>query len=634
MSASVATTMHALIDFSDLPVSPARLSAALARLSQPDSLAGLASEVTCITPPGTPAPTMPSTRWRWTTAPGGVEAAHAALTRAGRSGAHLLVLSAPLAAAAEAAVSLSAAFALDPLFGAVHPRFSRDAGRGILPVLDSASRNGDIDPDVPRPTILNLPASYILPEYVSRCFVVRDELLANVSAPDAKAGTTAHLLLAYLRKARRVGFRSVVVNTIVLHLEDSADEQIDVADATPDGHDADTAMARCHFARHVDMDRERRLAALHEPLPKVLIDARNLGDTTNGTTKTFFGLADALHRRQPAWTISLLASSEAAESYGLDTRYPDWELAHELPSGPFAAAFRPSQPWDLSELVGLHRVAAVNTFLMLDTIAWDIVYTAPRRLDATWRFAAQYADALLFISDFSRQRFITRFRVHPDVRTDVCHLSLNPVDYIDPSARDRATGERFWFIVGNHYDHKHVRPTLALLARAFPTTRLAVLGASTTGAHVMKGLASGRADERDVQALYAGADVVIFPSLYEGFGFPIVNALAYGRTVVARDSALLREIAAAYSGPGRIVPFTTPDSLVERLSRLRHGLPVPTVPLGAENTSSYGWRSCADTVVARIDELIQPRSVRREHDRHETVLLLDSWSNAGASGSP
>lgn len=616
-------TFHALIDLSDLPAADPRLTAALAALTQADNVAGLAADITCLVPKGTPTPAVGATRWRWVEE-AGVEAAHAAVVRAGRDGAHLLVLLEAIATAVDAAADLAAAFAIDPLFGAVHPRFSNDGGATLLPVLNSQRRDGG----VPTRALLDLPAYYILPEYVSRCFVVRHELLANVEPSRTPAKTPALLLLAYLRQARRVGFRTIVVNTVVVPLCAKRRGPVDAAVAAAIEQDADSSLAHRRFARHADLTRERRLASIHAAKPKVLIDARNLSTTINGTTKALIGLADGLRDRDPAWAITFLASSDATDSHALRTRYPGWTLEPELPDDEvFAAAFRPSQPWALSELIDLHRAAAVNVFLMLDTIAWDVVYTAPNQLDATWRFAAQYADALLFISDFSRQRFATRFPVHADVRMDVCHLSLDPADYVDADANRKAADTPFWFVVGNHYDHKHLQPTVALLSRAFPTTRLAVLGAAANGQRV-NGHASGQLTERDVQALFAGAELVIFPSLYEGFGLPIVNALAYGRPVVARDSALLREIAAAYVGPGRLVPFTTPDTLVERLMHLRRGLSVLEVPLRQPGPAPHGWNAAAAIVETHINDLLRPRRTRRERERHETVLLLDEWAQS------
>lgn len=79
----------------------------------------------------------------------------------------------------------------------------------------------------------------------------------------------------------------------------------------------------------------------------------------------------------------------------------------------------------------------------------------------------------------------------------------------------------------------------------------------------------GYVDDTDLPGLYAGADAFVFPSLYEGYGIPVVEALACGTRVVATDIPELREAA-----QGRSV-LVAPDvasiarGIIEALARPR-----------------------------------------------------------------
>ena len=53
----------------------------------------------------------------------------------------------------------------------------------------------------------------------------------------------------------------------------------------------------------------------------------------------------------------------------------------------------------------------------------------------------------------------------------------------------------------------------------------------------------GPVPETDLQALYAGANVFAFPSFHEGFGLPVLEAMAAGAPVVASDIPAIREVA-------------------------------------------------------------------------------------------
>jgi hypothetical protein len=67
---------------------------------------------------------------------------------------------------------------------------------------------------------------------------------------------------------------------------------------------------------------------------------------------------------------------------------------------------------------------------------------------------------------------------------------------------------------------------------------------------------------------------------YEGFGFPVIKGLSYGRTVLARQTSLLQELASTYRGPGRLLAFQTPIEM-EKAGRVLHDESEPGLPLGS-----------------------------------------------------
>jgi glycosyltransferase involved in cell wall biosynthesis len=222
-----------------------------------------------------------------------------------------------------------------------------------------------------------------------------------------------------------------------------------------------------------------------------------------------------------------------------------------------------------------------------------------------WERLTRQADAIVFISEFSRRRFANRFSMQPGVTTGVCRLSLSAGDYQGPAAADGPHGP-YWLVIGNRYDHKHVAPTVDLLTRAFPARRLVVFGdRDQPRTSLVTRFNSGAVDEDTVQACYAGAEIVVFPSFYEGFGMPIIQGLARGRTVVARESALVSELAELYRGPGRLLTFATERQLIELLTRLERGEAVQEVRLGsAAPAAPWDWTSAATQMLDMVRALV------------------------------
>lgn len=179
----------------------------------------------------------------------------------------------------------------------------------------------------------------------------------------------------------------------------------------------------------------------------------------------------------------------------------------------------------------------------------------------------QRASALLAISDFTRREFVRC--VGPAERGPI-HVTPLGVDEAwfnaMPAARERA--ELPYFIcVGSVRPHKNIARLLqafAAVAEQLPHELvIAGLGARH-GAHTRWHAAlspalqarvrfTGFVEEAALRGLVAGADALIFPSLYEGFGLPALEAMAAGCPVLLSNAGALPEVgaeaAAAYFDP-------------------------------------------------------------------------------------
>src|SRR5690606_4966612 len=116
----------------------------------------------------------------------------------------------------------------------------------------------------------------------------------------------------------------------------------------------------------------------------------------------------------------------------------------------------------------------------------------------------------------------------------------------------------------------------------------------------------GRVDDEQLRDLYAGARAFIFPSLYEGFGVPPLEAQSAGTPVAAadippvrealRDSALLFD---PLDEEAIIAAIETVDSDAGERARLR--------AQGDLNVARYSWAESAGRVSALLDELAEGR---------------------------
>jgi glycosyltransferase involved in cell wall biosynthesis len=104
----------------------------------------------------------------------------------------------------------------------------------------------------------------------------------------------------------------------------------------------------------------------------------------------------------------------------------------------------------------------------------------------------------------------------------------------------------------------------------------------------------GEIPDAHLAALYRGARCVLYPSLYEGFGLPVLEAMACGTPVVTSRESAMEEVA---GGAALLVdPFdaaSIAQGIAEAQAR-RHEL----VPLGLARASGFTWARAADAVEA------------------------------------
>lgn len=107
--------------------------------------------------------------------------------------------------------------------------------------------------------------------------------------------------------------------------------------------------------------------------------------------------------------------------------------------------------------------------------------------------------------------------------------------------------------------------------------------------------------EEKLPALYNGAEVFVFPSLYEGFGIPLLEAMACGTPVVTSKITSLPEIAA---GAGLLVNPENPEDIAEAIEKILNdkNLKSELISKGLERVKNFSWEKCACETLEVIRE--------------------------------
>jgi glycosyltransferase involved in cell wall biosynthesis len=104
-------------------------------------------------------------------------------------------------------------------------------------------------------------------------------------------------------------------------------------------------------------------------------------------------------------------------------------------------------------------------------------------------------------------------------------------------------------------------------------------------------------------ALYRGADLVALPSLHEGFGLPVIEAMSQSTPVICSDIPVLHEVA---GDAARFVPAQDPDAWASELAAILHDAPAREAlgVAGRARAAGYTWDLCAQRTRALYREVL------------------------------
>ncbi|MFN8223073.1 MAG: glycosyltransferase family 1 protein [Gaiellales bacterium] len=207
------------------------------------------------------------------------------------------------------------------------------------------------------------------------------------------------------------------------------------------------------------------------------------------------------------------------------------------------------------------------------------------------RSAVRVADAVVAVSAFTRDELVELLAVPPE-RITIVPNGIEPV--FSPEG-PRAEGD-YVLAVGTLEPRKNL--AVALQAAELAGVELRVVGATGWGGVEVPGWV-GEASDPELAALYRGARCLVFPSLYEGFGIPVLEAMACGTPVVTSDAGGTAEVAGTAAV---LVDPLHPEAVAAGIAEAERDRD-QLVERGLERAASFTWKASADLVEALWREL-------------------------------
>ncbi len=325
-------------------------------------------------------------------------------------------------------------------------------------------------------------------------------------------------------------------------------------------------------------------------MPPIVLDARTANDHFPGIGRYVVNLASAVKRASPDLNLWLLRDPTALTQRLTPPDLPALECA----VSPFSLA----QQWRVRSTLRQSRAALYHSAYYLMPYApgvpsvltcYDLIpliypqyFTATQRLifRTAHRLALRTARVTLAISEATKNDLVRFFQIDPQ-RIRVTPLAAD-AHFQPPSraAADRVRQQyglpdRYVLYFGSNKPHKNLPRLVEAFAQAVKGNRpagikLVIAGhwderypeAKQTTARlglqdVVKFI--GPVIDVDLPAVYGSAELFVFPSEYEGFGLPVLEAMACGAPVVCGNRSSLPEVAgdaALFCDPREVASLT------------------------------------------------------------------------------
>jgi glycosyltransferase involved in cell wall biosynthesis len=285
----------------------------------------------------------------------------------------------------------------------------------------------------------------------------------------------------------------------------------------------------------------------------------------------------------------------------------------------------PSHILPLSKQRGVKYVVTIHdlSFLVLPH-----QYDWKHRLYYGWRVASSVKMADMVVADsHNTKRDIIHYYQIPPERIQVVHLGVAEKFLRTTAARkERVVADKYFLSITTHPKRKNILGAIKAFAQfavghdvkyviaglMAETHRQELLGLAEQLGIKDRVLLFGYADDEQLVRLYQNAEFTLYPSFYEGFGLPVVEAMACGCPVITSNTSSLPEIMP--DAEGLVNPYDL-DDMAAKMQRMLELSPEEHRRISEKNqrhSRNFTWEKTAGQMIEIFEALNRESTKKTE----------------------
>lgn len=360
---------------------------------------------------------------------------------------------------------------------------------------------------------------------------------------------------------------------------------------------------------------------------RILISLYELPAAYNGTAqhgllllKNFYDLF------KDKYEIGVLVNHAANEFFHISSQYPNVFSPEQLTQR-YHLAYVPSQIIHIEHLHILNRTCLRYAFCMQDIISIRSNYLLVEdwEREDVFRKSIKYCNGIVPFSQFSlddmKDYYAEEFK-NRNIYTKVVYLAAIEDKKNADVEKFNIPYKDYFIVLGNHYKHKYLDVIEKYLKKS--KHNFIIIGSKENGfiSDNVYGYKSGNLRDTFIDFLMTHSTAIIFPSVYEGFGLPILNAINYSKKIVINNNPLNREqVESLQYYKDNIYLFDSGEEIESYLDEI---VKSPEPKVNAETYITRSWADVAEGVENALAEILnQDVDVKILNDRWEEMRYLE-----------
>lgn len=362
------------------------------------------------------------------------------------------------------------------------------------------------------------------------CVIIKKSVL-KLLAPIKFINSYEESIIKWLEYINNFGYSSITDNSILINCENYS-RQINIMYADKN----------CYLNMHP----AKKFAHLHHnnTKPKILVSLLQLDPTYNGTSVHAISLLrNFIKQYSDKYDIHILTTKENCNFFNINN-LSQCVVFTDTISDIYHLGITFTQVYSSGNMILLNKHCMKIIISVLDLISYRNMTLNKINPMKIFESSIIYSDAVITISNSVKNDLLSIFPQNSYTIPEIHPVLLGIPDKAVENIENKDLN--YILVLGNGYKHKAIDNIIPAIANI--NKKFIIIGKKFPKKYKnIVSYDSGDLPHDMVNKLFAECSAVLFPSEYEGFGFPVVEGLMYNKTVILRNNTINKELQKSFN---------------------------------------------------------------------------------------